>query len=122
MASIILKDGVQGVIGVNVGNADKNTWRSSDENVATVTTEANQKKARITAKGAGHAVITVVGDESEDTIDVYVIPKIAQEGVLDDGTGNYVITKNSNVLRTNALFINNGTELIYDKMAWGIYR
>lgn len=122
LASIILKDGEQGVIGVNVGNADKYTWRSSDENVATVTTEANQKKARITAKGAGHAVITVVGDESEDTIDVYVIPKIAQEGVLDDGTGNYVITKNSNVLRTNALFINNSTELIYDKMAWGIYR
>lgn len=122
LASIILKDGDQGVIGVNVGNADKYTWRSSDENVATVTTQANQKKACITSKGAGHAVITVVGDESEDTIDVYVIPKVAQEGIVDDGTGNFVITKDSKVLKTNALFVNNSTELIYDKMAWGIYR
>lgn len=118
-----------GKLNLNYGSAADNTmttWTSSNKDVIDINTTTKT----VSAKGAGHATLTVSYTESDheyhDTIDVYVRPQIQ----LEDGTtinhseyGGYtkiVEMRNNDLLKVSVNFGTNPLEAISDKIVWVI--
>lgn len=117
--ALILKE--SNTLHVNVGKACDYKWRVTDENVAKVSVADGNETALIEPVGTGKTTVTAEGNGVEDTLDIYVLSNVLEEGNTT-GAKNIVVKNGKNTLQTNAKFTANSTELIYDKMAWAIYQ
>lgn len=125
--SLVMYVDDQKEMNLNIGDAaDQVLWQSGNKDVidTSVVTETDAsgkvtKKVMAKAKGAGVTTLTADGRYGNDEIKVYVVPKISMNGSNFDKTGTYSM-KSGDWLYTDAIFSDNKTLTIKDKMVWVI--
>lgn len=112
---------------LNIGDAAENTlWQSLNKDVVEVTTTKDQNgKQVVMAKAVGAGVTTIRAEGKEDygndEIKVYVCPRVSQNGAANsfNKTGTFSMMS-GDWIYTDAVFSENKTLTIKDKMVWVI--